>query len=268
MQPWTLMSPAMMGQFPAAALIYRNGLVREGEVVATVNLNREELLQLKGTPLPQDAALDELRLKDVPTGAEVKPGQRLDPLLHYAGRTQVRFTNGEASVKQVNASKFIDHGAQTVSSTTGELKLDYGRGLLTINAPAAQGISGMLRSVGTVETGDLAIKSDMELGHIVAVALDGKPLRTSGKMLLQVMSEEKPSGFQTEPAGADLKRIVNLGTDPWLIKKLEGKVRFLRPDAGDLKVTVLDLNGYPLQQIGTGSEITLRPESLYYLIER
>jgi hypothetical protein len=218
--------------------------------------------------LPQDAALDELRLKDVPTGAEVEPGQRLDPLLHYAGRTQVRFTNGETSVKQVNASRFIDHGAQTVSSSTGELKLDYGRGLLTINAPAAQGISGMLRSVGAVETGDLAIKSDMELGHIVAVALDGKPLRTSGKMLLQVMSEEKPSGFQTEPAGADLKRIVNLGTDPWLIKKLEGKVRFLRPDAGDLKVTVLDLNGYPLQQLGIGSEITLRPESLYYLIER
>ena len=30
MQPWTLMSPAMMGQFPAAALIYRKGLVEPG----------------------------------------------------------------------------------------------------------------------------------------------------------------------------------------------------------------------------------------------
>src|SRR5690606_19370078 len=26
MQPWTLMSPAMLGQFPAAALIFRQGL--------------------------------------------------------------------------------------------------------------------------------------------------------------------------------------------------------------------------------------------------
>jgi len=108
----------------------------------------------------------------------------------------------------------------------------------------------------------------MELGHIVVVALDGKPLKTSGKMLLQVMSEERPSEFQTELAGEGVKRIVNLGTDPWLIRKLEGKVRFLRPDAGDLKVTVLDLNGYPLQQMGTGSEIILRPECLYYLISR
>jgi hypothetical protein len=108
----------------------------------------------------------------------------------------------------------------------------------------------------------------MELGHIVVVALDGKPLKTSGKMLLQVMSEEKPSEFQTEPAGEGLKRIVNLGTDPWLIKRLEGKVRLVRPDAEKLKVTVLDLNGYPLQQLERSSEITLRPESLYYLIER
>ena len=30
MQPWTVMTPAMMGQFPAAAMIYRKGLVSEG----------------------------------------------------------------------------------------------------------------------------------------------------------------------------------------------------------------------------------------------
>ncbi len=70
MQPWTLMSPAMMGQFPAAALIYRQGLVRRGDVLVDLNLNVDDLLDLKGTPLPQDAALDELRLKDVPRGTD------------------------------------------------------------------------------------------------------------------------------------------------------------------------------------------------------
>src|SRR5690606_13189548 len=93
MQPWTIASPAMLGQFPAAALLYRRGLVKPGDTLATVNLNEADLLKLQGTPLPQDASFDELRLKDVPQdGREVKPGQRLDPLLHYAGRAQVNFT--------------------------------------------------------------------------------------------------------------------------------------------------------------------------------
>ena len=52
-------------------------------------LNTGDLSRLKGTPLPQDASFDELRLKDVPQGAAVKPGQRLDPLLHYAGRSHI-----------------------------------------------------------------------------------------------------------------------------------------------------------------------------------
>ena len=34
MQPWTLMSPGSMGQFPAAALVYRQGLVSPGPVSA------------------------------------------------------------------------------------------------------------------------------------------------------------------------------------------------------------------------------------------
>ena len=62
MQPWTLMTPAMMGQFPAAALIYRKGLVWPGDTVVDLNLKLSDLLDLTGTPMPQDAAFDALRL--------------------------------------------------------------------------------------------------------------------------------------------------------------------------------------------------------------
>ncbi len=87
MQPWTLTAPTQLGQFPAAALIYRRGLVKTGDVMADVTLDVEDLLKLGGTPLPQDAAFDELRLKDVSQGTTLKPGQRTDPLVHYVGRT-------------------------------------------------------------------------------------------------------------------------------------------------------------------------------------
>jgi len=266
MQPWTLMSPAMMGQFPAAALIYRKGLVTSGDVLADVTLNRKQLVQLAGTPLPQDASLDELRLKDLPAGGEEKPGSRLDPLLHYAGRTQVRFTDG-AGATRVSASKaLIDHAAQTVTSSTGELKLNYGHGVLRIDAPKAQGISGSLQSAGRAETKDVVIESDMDLGHIVVVSLDDKPIAVSGKMLLQIMSEEKATGFQTTAITNGVKRIVNIGTDPWMVKEFTGTVRLKRPDAARLKVTALDYNGCPAGMPGSANPLKLKPGTLYYLI--
>jgi hypothetical protein len=260
------MSPAMVGQFPATALIYRRGLVASGAVLAEVDLNKERLLRLEGTPLPQDAALDELRLKDIPTGTELKPGSRIDPLIHFAGRTEVRFVDSPGAVRLSDLKPLINHDAQTVTSSTGELKLDYGKGALVINAPAAQGISGALKALGQAETKDFIFASNLELGHIVAVALDGKPLAASEKVLLQVMSEEKASDFQTEPAGNGLKRIVNIGVDPWMIRELQGTVQMKRSTGAPLNVSALDFNGYVVEKIGRADKFTLRPGTVYYLL--
>lgn len=268
MQPWTLRSPAMFGQFPAAALIYRQGLVTAGDVLIDLHLKIDDLLDLKGTPLPQDAALDELRLKDVTGPTTLKPGAVIDPLVHYAGRTNVHFTRtgGKSVVKDLR--KYIDRGKKVVRSSSGELTLDYGKGVLTIDAAAVQGVSGDLKLAGDTELKDVVVSSPLALGHVVAVSLDGKPLASSGKVLLQVMSEEKASGFRTEPAENGTLRITRIGHDPWLVRKLAGRVRFKRADAGELKVTALDGNGNPAGAAGTASDISLRPDTLYYLIQK
>jgi hypothetical protein len=267
MQQWTLATPAMLGQFPAAALLYRQGLVATGAVVAEVKLNTDDLARLKGTPLPQDASFDELRLKDVPNGREVQPGQRLDPLLHYVGRSHVTFTSEPGGVAASDMKPFINRAAQTVTSATDELKLDYGKGLLVINAPRAQGASGALNSAGQIELSALTISSDLDLAHIIAVALDDQPLATSRKILLQAMTEERASGFETEAASATTKRITSIGRDPWQVRTLHGRVGFKRPDARRLKVTALDFNGQPDGTAGTAQEIKLQPSTLYYVIE-
>ena len=115
---------------------------------------------------------------------------------------------------------------------------------------------------------DLHVASDLNLGHIIAVALDDQPLATSSRILLQVMSEERETNHQTEPVSATLKRIVNIGTDPWRIREFTGIVRFKRADAGQLKVTALDFNGYAPGPAGTGKELKLQPTTMYYLIAR
>lgn len=267
MQPWTLMTPAMMGQSPAAALIYRRGMVPYGDVLVDLNLKIDNLLALEGTPLPQEAAFDELRLKDVPAGTELQPGSIIDPLVHFAGRTKVRFSAEGGPAQLTDLRRYIDRQRQVVTSSTGHLKLDYGKGLLTINAPAAQGLSGALDAAGSVELQDLVITSGMPLGHIVAVSLDSQPLGTARKILLQVMSEEKSHNFHTEPVSAGVQRITRIGQDPWLVKELSGEVRFRRADAAQLQVTALDYNGYPAAKLPSGGSIPLQPTTVYYLIQ-
>ena len=266
MQPWTLMSPSMMGQFPAAALIYRKGLVATGENVVDLHLKIPDLLDLQGTPMPQDAAFDELRLKDIPQGTAIKPGNVIDPLVHYVGRTSVNFTYTGGPAKLMDMARFIDHAHQTVSSSTGQLKLDYGKGILTINAPDAQGVSGNLHDAGLVELADLSIQSDLPLAHIVAVGLHGESLAKSDVILLQVMSEEKATGFEAQPAGNGAMKILHIGREPWSIRSITGTVKFKSLDAAAWKVYPLDGNGDKMESVGDATTIRLLPGVLYYLI--
>jgi hypothetical protein len=116
----------------------------------------------------------------------------------------------------------------------------------------------------------MTIECELDLAHIIAVALDDEPLATSKRILLQVNSEEQTTGFATEAAGPGVKRITNIGRDPWQAKRLRGQVGLRRADAGQLKVTPLDFNGYPVADAAAtdATSIRLLPTTLYYLISR
>jgi hypothetical protein len=86
-------------------------------------------------------------------------------------------------------------------------------------------------------------------------------------MLVQVMTEEQASGFETEPADGGVLRIKNIGRDPWRVKQPAGTVRFTRADAAGLRITTLDLNGRRTDRVATGATLSLAAETLYYLIE-
>ncbi len=270
-QPWTISTPAMMGQFPAAALIFRKSLVDTGPVVVEAHLNLENIKALRGTPLPQDAAFDELRQQDVPQGKSTIVDQRIDPLVHYVGRTQITFTDGDDRIEKIELSSFIDRSSQRVISATHEIELDYGRGLLRLDAPKVQGVSGDMSAAKEVKLSHLTIESSMDLIHIVAVSLDDQPLELASKILLQVMTEERPSGFTTEPAGSNSERIVHLGNDPWQVRRISGAIRLRYKSAKNLTVVALNPNGSKQntrQTLGTDERFQLLPETNYYLIER
>lgn len=266
---FSIQTPVVQGQFPAAALIYRQGLVRTAPRVVDLQLAVTNLYALKGTPLPAPQNFDQLRGDDIPPGGTLTNVSAIDSLAFLVGRVGVDFVTNAAPQSQVlDLSPFINRTNKTVRSFTGELEWNWGVGQLKINAPAAQGVSGFLSAMGRVELDGLSIESPLDYGSILLVALDGKPIATSAKLLLQVASEELPYEWATsQPTG--VRTITNRGTVPLLVKNLAGTVRLKRADAAAMTVVPLDFNGYRVSgPPGHADVITLSTNAPYYLIEK
>ena len=265
---FSIQTPVIMGQFPANALVYRLGLVQESQPVVEANLKLQDLFALKGAPVSQPMNLDELRARDIPAGqtAPVQQLKAIDPLAHLVGKVQMNFVDRDIPSRLADLSRYIDRNGSKVRSVTGQLLWDYGRGLVTVDAPKAQGVCGFLQKAGTVVLRDVAISSQIEYGTVLLVPLDGQPLRTSRKMLLQVMSEDTNYGWSAPGTGK--REIKSFGSAPINVRRFSGTVTLTRPDAGQMKVTPLDWNGYPAGKPSTGGKITLQPTVMYYLIER
>ena len=108
------------------------------------------------------------------------------------------------------------------SDKPGEATLDYGRGLCLLSAPKAQGVTGFLKTVGTFTLDDVTIRSGNDYAAVLVVSMDGKPLKTSGKVLVQVGTTERPTGWATRPVKLDGRtgeEVVNFGKAPWLIAR-------------------------------------------------
>ncbi len=265
-QPWTLMSPTQMGQFPAAALIYRLGYVQEGPASMVLNLSDEAIFDLEGLPLPADGGVDDLRAQEIEGGTAINPEAGFDPLLKLTGRVLVNLgAEGENKINPA-APSMIDRADKTVESLTGQLKLDWGKGLMTINTPMAQGVVGFLGENEAVTLPYVQFTSPLELVSMAAVSLDQQPLTESRRILVQVMAGEQPTGWQTRPAQDGLRQITNLGKNPWQAKELEGTVAL----GGNIgRVTALDLNGYTREVVSTdANQFQLLPDVIYYIIER
>jgi len=267
---FSIHTPVWMGQSPACALIFRRGYVKPGPVVVHEAARLADLFDLKGTAIEQPQNFDELRKADIPPGAtaEVQRLGAIDPLAYFVGRVTRTVARDPGKSVVQNLSPFIDRASKTVKSMTGQLLWDYGRGLVTINAPAAQGATGFLAKAGPVELADIAVSSANEYGSVLVVSMDSRPLATSARILVQVMTEDTNCGWTTRDSGGT-KTITDLGGPPIIVRNVEGTVTIKRPDAASLKVTALDANGYKRQEVpGGAAAIRLLPDCLYYVVTK
>ncbi|MBE9099544.1 hypothetical protein [Vacuolonema iberomarrocanum] len=262
---FAIASPVVMGQFPATALIYRQGRLQAGPPVVTLDRPVEAIQNLQGVPVAAPENLDALRETDLPTDGEAPSAdQVIDPTAFLVGQVQLNYTEGQDVAQIADLSTFHDRTAHQIRSNTRELTWDYDGGLLTLNAPTVKGAVGFLAHAETLSLAPLTLTSDMDYGSILLVSLDNEPLDRSRSMLLQVMSADENFGWQVE--GTTEKTIQSVGTPPLVVRELSGTLNLARPDASALTVTALDANGYPVEIVGNAATIQLAGDRFYYWI--
>jgi hypothetical protein len=275
---WSCSTPPLMGNFPAAALMYRKGFVRQGETVVHEERPLADLWDRKVPLIAEDRSFDPNRYEGA-TGAEksnITGGA--DPLAFLVGRVEVKYGGDANKTTRLDLAKYHDKIKKVVRSTTDEIRLDYGTGLCTVAAAKAQGASGFLSKAGEIKLNDVLVRSGNEYATVLVVAMDDQPLRSSHKILVQVGTTARLTGWKSKAAefkgdGGKLIKgfeIVSTGLPPWRIANTD--VTLVVANASLKKATLLDTAGYAVKQIdGVAKDgqftVKLPAEALYVILE-
>ncbi len=275
---WTASIPTILGQFPAAALLYRRGYLKEGTPVVRENRPLADLWARKIPAIAEDKTFDPNR-NEGSTRGQSSIAKGVDPLAFLVGPVVETFGGNAAKTTVADLGAFIDRDKKVVRSVTGEVRLNYGAGICVVNAPKAQGASGFLSKVPALALADVTIRSGNEYATVAVVSLDDKPLKTSGKVLVQIGTQARPTGWEAKPAtfqSEDKKQtfngyeVVNTGHMPWQITATDATITLA--NATLKTATLLDVNGVaagkiPVSRTNGKFTIKLPANAMYVILE-
>ena len=221
-----LANPPQILQFPAAAMLWHRGDVREGGVVAervytpqTVFAPQDDVL-----PLPLEAAL--------------------------VGKVGYRFSTDAAPpvVQDITAWRDVEHGIYR--SMTGELAWNAKDGVVTIDTPRTQAVVGFLSARNT-ELAAMKLKSTSRFGSVAVSVLDAAPdVRQSRHLLVSLIGQAKNEGIEWEQTAKRAERwktnywhLKSVGEPPAQLAAIEGELRIASAHVGQLEVWTLGLDG-------------------------
>jgi len=270
-------SPSVMGGWPAAAWMFHKGYVKRGELAVDEKRALEgDMWELRPPVVSESSHYDPNRPGTVRALAETRDGAPFGAF--FIGPVEVEYGKPADETRvDLNGQNPADLARGVIRSNTGELFLNAPRGIFTLDAPKAQGVSGFLREHGVVETGALSVDMENPYATVMAVSLDDKPLSNSGKILLQVTTRSFPTGWRETAATYNLNnrdvegmRIDEIGTTPWRVETARGVVAVR--NAGLSKATRTDANFYaagdwPVERRDGALAVKLPANALYVVLE-
>ncbi len=271
---WVFATPDMLGGFPAAALMYRTGCIRRGETVVREERSLESLFRRRDPIIAEGAGFDPNRnLGNIAPESAVQRG--VNPLAFLVGPVEVVYGGRPEAGTAADLAQYINESSKEVHSITGELTFNYGKGFCLLNAPKAQGVAAFFRNQRRFKTADVEFDSGNDYGSVAVVSMDGKPIRRSGKVLVQATTQCRPTGWQDKPVTIKVKEgtfagfeVVNCGKAPWQVTQAQVTLTLSNP--GLAKATVLDANGNAAGEaklVRRGGEVESKfPEDALYVI--
>jgi len=272
---WTFANPDMLGTFPGAALMYRMGYVKKGSPVVVEERALSDLWQRKTPIIAEEGSFDPNRDSgDIAPTSSVKTG--VNPLAFLVGPVEAVYGGDPAKSKATPLSQYVNPGEMTVKSVTGELTLNYDKGFCTVDAPAAQGVTAFFSRKPFHKLTDVTFSSRNAYGAALAVAMDGKPIRESKKVLVQFGTQTRPTGWKEKSVSIDLDggkkmdglEVVDYGRAPWQVVRADLEVSVKSPTLR--KATVLDMNGNAIKAIPVtkeGGALRFKfPENAMYVV--
>ncbi|MCI0541446.1 MAG: hypothetical protein L0Z50_40115 [Verrucomicrobiales bacterium] len=268
---WVCATPMLLGQWPAAALFYRAGHVKQGEPVVYEQRSMRDLWERKTPIIAEDAGFDPNRDREnFSQTSNIKTG--VSPLAYLVGPVLTKYGGDPAQSKVANLNQFIDASARKVKSITGELEVDHANGWCMLNSPKAQGVTGFLRKAGAFKLRDTTISSGNDYATVLVVSMDDEDLNASGTILVQVGTVARPTGWKTKPVeirNKSAEEIVSYGKAPWQI--IKGDITVSVANATVKTAHVLDANGMsvatiPLKDVGGTKQFHFPEEALYVVL--
>jgi len=224
-------------------------------------ITTDDLFALKGSGIIEGQNVD-FRMGEAPKAVDAGQSNAFDPLSYYVGRVERAIDDKNAKPVAQDLSKLIDRNAKVVTSVTGQLRWDYGTGVVRVDSPRSQAVTGFLAKAGSVKLGDVTITAKNEYGTVHVISLDGQPLASSKKILVQSFTEEKMNGFQAQNG-----KIIDVGHSPINVRDIDATVTFA--NAAGLSATVLDEQGYKRADLTlTNGTLVLPKNALYVVVTR
>jgi hypothetical protein len=278
LKKWYGSYPEQAGMFPATAIAYRLGYIASADAPVVYEERDMRSLWNRRVPIIAEAGkFDPVR--DQGDFAPLSPiKQEVDRLAFMVGPVYVKFGGSERNSKVAPFAKYINHNKGVVKSITGEIELNYKIGVCTVNAPKFQGVTGFLKDAGgKFDFNDVTIESQNDYATIVAASMDDKSIAQSGKVLVQVGTVCRPTGWLVRDAesksdGQSLrgKRIVDAGKAPWRVTNTQAPVTVKNPKL--TKATLLNESGYAAKQLPAEQKdgvvhLTLPPNAMYVILQ-
>jgi hypothetical protein len=274
---WTCSIPTLAGMFPANALMYRRGYLKQGDVVVREVRSLESLWERK-PPMIDDNEIYGVSRETEECKSVRRPDGRISRAAFLVGRVEAVLGGDPAQTRIADFSPYLDPARNLIRSNTGELLWNYDTGLCLMNAPRAQGVAGFLKAGGgRFALRDVLIESGNDYAAVNVVSMDGKPLSSSQRVLVQVGTTARLSGWKVKDADFTFdkqtihgKQIVDTGKPPWRI--VNSQVRLTIANPGLKRATRLDVSGYPaervpLERAGMKATVTLPPNTMYLVME-